>query len=211
MARRAREKWLISDDEQLAKLYETGNSVEFIAEKLERTKGAIRSRLKRKGLLIVSSADQSSGFANSNKTERRKKKVPKRRVKKQILSTIEKQQNKEKILKSKRTDESILEAFQYVYFIVNAELKVYIGCTRDVGHRIYQHNNNKGASVTKGKGPWYPFFIVCTLNEEEAFEIESRSKQEFHCVMEICEKSLNEVIDNIDINCRTRKLILLRA
>lgn len=42
----------------------------------------------------------------------------------------------------------------FVYIVLNASNVAYTGIAKDVGARLNQHNGDKGARFTRGRGPW---------------------------------------------------------
>jgi len=210
MPRNAGKAWSSLDDLELSTYHHNGLSIREIAIKTERTPGAIRSRLKKQGILQTTSKSSTPTQLQQKNTERRKKRTKNRRIKTKITSKEYKQKAKERILNDSRVDESILDAFYYVYFVVNKDSEVYIGFTRDLAHRIYQHNNSLGAKATKDKGPWHPFFVVCALNANEALKIESRSKRNFKSLQMVYGESLAEVLENIGATKSVQNVRLLK-
>jgi predicted GIY-YIG superfamily endonuclease len=61
-----------------------------------------------------------------------------------------------------------LTGFSFVYALININDQVYIGYTKNLHHRIVQHNNNCGANATKYKGPWRLFTVLCYASDDDA-------------------------------------------
>lgn len=107
-----------------------------------------------------------------------------------------------------KIERSLLDAFYFVYFIVNKDLQVYIGCSQDVIYRIFLHNNDK-VDTTAGRGPWFPFSIVCVSSKAEALSIESLAKKEFQNSLRLAEMSLAEVLERVGLTYERNKVVLL--
>jgi predicted GIY-YIG superfamily endonuclease len=65
----------------------------------------------------------------------------------------------------------------YVYILKCANDTLYTGITNNLEKRIKQHNNNKGAKYTKGRGPVVLVRSFETLSKSEALKLEYKIKQ----------------------------------
>ena len=57
---------------------------------------------------------------------------------------------------------------------------IYIGITTDIGRRIRQHNQNKGAKFTRGRGPWTALACCSYDSRSEALKVEAQLKKLSH-------------------------------
>lgn len=65
----------------------------------------------------------------------------------------------------------------YIYILECSDHTLYTGITIDVERRIEQHNTNKGAKYTKGRGPVKLIKYFERPTKSEALKLEYKIKQ----------------------------------
>ncbi len=65
----------------------------------------------------------------------------------------------------------------FVYIIINANSLLYIGITTSLDRRLKEHNTNKGARWTRGRGPFQIAASFPCQNRSEASKLEYKLKQ----------------------------------
>lgn len=63
----------------------------------------------------------------------------------------------------------------YVYVICGKKQSLYVGVTKDLKKRFWEHNSNKSFS-TKNKGPWRLVYYEAYLSSKDAYRRESALK-----------------------------------
>ncbi|MCK4781333.1 GIY-YIG nuclease family protein [Candidatus Parcubacteria bacterium] len=64
----------------------------------------------------------------------------------------------------------------YVYFLKNADSKVYVGYTNNLRRRIGEHNRGRGGKYTKYKGPFKLVYYEAYESEKDAKKREDNLK-----------------------------------
>jgi putative endonuclease len=66
----------------------------------------------------------------------------------------------------------------YVYLIKSfKDGSIYTGISTDYKRRIQEHNRNKGAKYTRGRGPWYLMAVYAVSTKSEALKKEASIKK----------------------------------
>lgn len=203
-------KWTRDDKNRLTLYFKEGLEIEEIAKKLGRTEKSILSRLEKLGLRKtkkITGCPSSRFVGDGIPLDQNSNNFSPDVI---LLNKIEYKDNARKLLYDEgRVERSLLDAFYFIYLIVNKEQEVYIGASQDVIYRVYQHNKNQGGKTTTGRGPWYPFTILCVSSKAEALSIEARSKREFSEVLSMYEMSLKETLARIGVELNIDKVKLL--
>lgn len=66
----------------------------------------------------------------------------------------------------------------FVYVLLNREPRSYTGSTTDTARRLEEHNSDKGAKATKGRGPWRIAHVETFKTRSEAQSREAAIKKD---------------------------------
>jgi predicted GIY-YIG superfamily endonuclease len=211
MTERHGTKWTRDDRRSLTLLFKEKKTIAEIACELGRTELAVKSKLEKYGLLRLKRVEGSS----SSRFVGDQLPLPdyvqgESRIKKGVISNkIQYKHYAQHVLFDlQKIERSLLDAFYFVYFIVNKSYQVYIGCSQDVIYRIHLHNTDR-INTTKGCGPWFPFSIVCVSSKAEALAIESLAKKNFNESIRLAEMSLSEVLERVGVKAEINKIVRL--
>ncbi|MAR99838.1 MAG: hypothetical protein CMH24_00505 [Nitrosomonadales bacterium] len=65
----------------------------------------------------------------------------------------------------------------YVYILKCSDDSYYTGITKDIKRRIHEHETNKGAKYTKGRGPFHLVYTYKCKDQKEASQKEYAIKK----------------------------------
>lgn len=201
MTHRSHEKWTPEEEEDLVSRFRAGAYPAEIARDLGRSELAIRSRLAKHDLLPSISAEVLTYFTS-------------------LRATPSEPPSKSEEVKSPASTETkssvpldvqqAFHRFHFVYALVNSRSRVYVGYSRDVWHRVGQHNRNVGAKATRNAGPWFPFSISCLAAETDAKALETDIHENFGEFLRRSEVSLREVLAQIGVPFEPENIALVR-
>ena len=60
----------------------------------------------------------------------------------------------------------------FVYVLLNADGIAYTGIAKDIGCRLNQHNSDRGARFTRGRGPWRVVHVEGPMSQGDALRRE---------------------------------------
>lgn len=201
MTHRSHEKWTSAEDDDLVFRFRAGSHPAEIARSLGRSELAIRSRLAKHDLLPSIFAEVLTYFTSL----RAKSSEPPIKA-----ETVKSPADKETESSVPLDVQQAFHRFHFVYSLVNSRSQVYVGYSRDVWHRVGQHNRNVGAKATRNAGPWFPFSISCLAAETDAKALEMEIHRNFGEFLQRSEVSLREVLSQIGVPFEPGNIVLVR-
>lgn len=200
MTHRSHEKWTPEEEADLVRRFCDGAFPPEIARDLGRSELAIRSRLAKHDLLPPITAEVLAYFTS---LRAKPSDSPDTKEDASHSATTE-------VVPSVPVDvQQAFHHFHFVYAIVNPRSQVYVGYSKNVWHRVGQHNRNVGAKATQNAGPWFPFSISCLAAEADAKNLEKETHRNFSEFSRRSEISLREVLAQIGVPFEPEKIVLM--